>query len=222
MSRVALTGASPLATGIAEGLVNRGTQLVAVDCSFTSENEISDAIAAAERALGGVDQVVHTWLAPSLVTPRAFTDLDEAEWVDGCERSMEAAWWLARRVVAPLSRTRGSLVFVVPTIGMSGGANFSMLAATAEGMRVLVKACGRQWGAIGVTANVLAAAPHHWVSDDAADALTRSVSLSVPALGGPGDPESDLAPLIEMLGAPETHFLTAGTLVADGGIWMGL
>ena len=142
MSRVALTGASPLAIGIAAGLVDRGAQVAAVDCSFTSEDEVGTAIAAAERALGGVDQVVHTWLAPSLVTPRAFTDLDEAAWVDGCERSMEVAWWLARRVVAPLSSTRGSMVFVVPTIGMSGGANFSMLAATAEGMRVLAKACG--------------------------------------------------------------------------------
>ena len=166
--------------------------------------------------------MVHTWLAPSLVTPHRFTDLDEAAWVDGCERSMEVAWWMARRVVAPLSSTRGSMVFVVPTIGMSGGANFSMLAATAEGMRVLVKACGRQWGSIGITANTLAVAPHHWVAADEADALTRSVSLSVPALGGPGDPAADLAPLIEMLGAPDAHFLTAGTLVADGGIWMGL
>ena len=217
-----LTGASPLAAGIAEGLASRGAQVAAVDCSVTSEDEIGIAIAAAERALGGVDQVVHTWLAPSLVTPHRFTDLDESAWIAGCERSMEVAWWMARRVVAPLSSTRGSLVFVVPTIGMSGGASFSMLAATAEGMRVLAKACGRQWGALGITANTLAAAPHHWVAADDADALTRSVSLAVPALGGPGDPAADLAPLIEMLGAPETNFFTAGTLVADGGIWMGL
>ena len=102
-----LTGASPLATGIATGLVDRGAQVAPVDCSFTSEDEIATAIAAAERALGGLDQVVHTWLAPSLVTPRLFTDLDEAAWVDGCERSMEAAWWLARRVAAPLSSAAG-------------------------------------------------------------------------------------------------------------------
>jgi NAD(P)-dependent dehydrogenase (short-subunit alcohol dehydrogenase family) len=235
--RVVLTGASPLAIGIAAGLLDRGahvavlapdasagvaTSVTPVECAFTSEDEIATAVAAAERALGGVDQVVHTWLAPSLVTPHTFTTLDETAWIDGCERSMEAAWWLARLAVAPLTSTRGSLVFVVPTIGMSGGAKFSMLAAAAEGMRVLMKACGRQWGAIGVTANTLAAAPHHWVADAAADALTRSVSLSVPALGGPGDPAGDLAPLIEMLGAPEAHFLTASTVVADGGIWMGL
>jgi NAD(P)-dependent dehydrogenase (short-subunit alcohol dehydrogenase family) len=166
--------------------------------------------------------VVHTWLAPSVVMPHVFMDLDEAAWIAGCERSMEAAWWLARRVVAPLTATHGSMVCVVPTIGMSGGANFSMLAATAEAMRVLMKACGRQWGLVGITANTLAAAPNHWVTDDEADALTRSVSLSKPAFGKPGDPAADLAPLIEMLGDPGAHFLTAGTVVADGGTWMGL
>ena len=85
-----------------------------------------------------------------------------------------------------------------------------------------MKACGRQWGLVGITANTLAAAPNHWVTDDEADALTRSVSLSKPAFGKAGDPADDLAPLVAMLADPGAHFLTAGTLVADGGIWMGL
>ena len=37
-----------------------------------------------------------------------------------------------------------------------------------------------------------------------------------------GDTGSDLAPVIELLGTEEAHFLTAGTLVTDGGLWMGL
>ncbi len=237
LKRVVITGASPLASGIATGLVELGAKVAVlapeaseravpgvtpVVCSFRSEVEIGAALAAAEADLGGVDQVVHTWLAPSIVRPHILVDVDDDAWVDGCERSIEAAWWLARRAVAPLTATHGSLVCVVPTVGMSGGANFSMLAATAEAMRVLMKACGRQWGLVGITANTLAAAPNHWVSDDEADALTRSVSLSKPAFGKPGDPAADLAPLIEMLGDPAAHFLTAGTVVADGGIWMGL
>lgn len=235
--RVAITGASPLASGLAAGLLELGatvallapdagalalSEVTAVDCGFASEAEIGVAIATADAALGGIDQVVHTWLAPSIVTPHVLVELDEAAWVDGCERSIEAAWWLARRVVAPLTATHGSLVCVVPTVGMSGGANFSMLAAASEAMRVLMKACGRQWGLVGITANTLAAAPNHWVTDDEADALTRSVSLSQPAFGRAGDPADDLAPLVAMLADPGAHFLTAGTVVADGGIWMGL
>jgi hypothetical protein len=40
--------------------------------------------------------------------------------------------------------------------------------------------------------------------------------------GRVGDPGRDLAPVIELLGTDEAHFLTAGTLVTDGGLWMGL
>ena len=237
LRRVVITGTSPLARGLAVGLIDRGATVAVlapdasaiavpgvtpVDCGFVSENQIAAALATAEGGLGGIDQVVHTWLAPSVVVPHVLVELDEAAWIHGCERSMEAAWWLARRVVTPLTATHGSMVCVVPTVGMSGGAQFSMLAATAEAMRVLMKACGRQWGLVGITANTLAAAPNHWVTDDEADALTRSVSLSKPAFGTPGDPAADLAPLVEMLADPGAHFLTAGTVVADGGIWMGL
>lgn len=223
--RVVVVGDGRLADGLTRGLVDHGARVATVtggDDAFDGEAAVAAALDAASGTLGGLDLVVHTWVAPSLLTPRRFVDLDEAAWAAGCERSMEVAWWVARAAAAPLRAARGAMVFVVPTIGLSGGADFSMLAATAEAVRVLAKACGRQWGAHGVTVNTLAAAPHHWVAPDDADALTRSVSLSTAALGGPGDPAEDLAPLVALLAAPGAHFLTAGTLVADGGIWMGL
>lgn len=217
-----VTGSSPLADGIVAGLTELGVGVAALDCEFTSEAEVADALAAAERSLDGIDQIVHTWLAPGLVTAHPFMDVDEAAWAAGCEHSLEAAWWLARRSPDVLRATSGSLVFVVPTIGMAGAAEFAMLAAVAEGVRVLAKGCGRQWGVDGVTVNTLAAAPHHWLDAATADALTRAISLSTPAFGTPGDAADDLAPLIVLLDDPDAHFLTANTLVADGGTWMGL
>ena len=97
-----------------------------------------------------------------------------------------------------------------------------MLATVAEGIRVLVKGCGRQWAQYGITANTVAAAPHHWVDEAAGERLRASVTLSVPAFGGSGDAAGDLAPLVAALGGRDAHFLTAGTVVADGGTWMGL
>jgi hypothetical protein len=52
--------------------------------------------------------------------------------------------------------------------------------------------------------------------------LTRAVSLSAPSMGGPGAARADVAPLVSLLADNDAHFLTAGTLVADGGLWMGL
>ena len=84
------------------------------------------------------------------------------------------------------------------------------------------RACGRQWGVDGATVNTIAAAPHHWVDAETADTLTRGISLSTPAFGGHGSVADDLAPLIALLDDPDAHFLTAATLVADGGTWVGL
>lgn len=219
---VVVTGDGPLADGLLDGLDALGIAAVPLECTFESEDAVRAALAAADARLRGIDQVVHTWLAPGVVEPHRFVDLADDEWADGCERSLAAAWWLTRASAEPLRASAGSLVFVVPTLGMAGAAEFTMLAAVAEGVRVLAKACGRQWGVDGVTVNTVAAAPHHWVDDDTAEALTRAISLSTPAFGNAGGIADDLAPLVALLADPDAHFLTAATLVADGGTWVGL
>jgi 3-oxoacyl-[acyl-carrier protein] reductase len=219
---VVVSGTGRLAEGLIDGLDDLGVAALPLDCEFGSEAEVAAALEAADRRVGGIDQIVHTWLAPGVVVPHRFMDVDEDEWAAGCEQSLAAAWWLARASAEPLRASMGSLVFLVPTVGMAGAAEFTMLAAVAEGVRVLAKGCGRQWGADGVTVNTIAAAPHHWLEEDTADGLTRAISLSTPAFGRAGDAAADLAPLIALLDDPDAHFLTAGTLVADGGTWMGL
>jgi 3-oxoacyl-[acyl-carrier protein] reductase len=219
---VVVTGDGALAEQLLDGLDALGCGAHHLDCAFNSEDDVRDALRAAAAELHGIDQVVHTWLAPGVVEAHRFVDLRDDEWADGCEHSLAVAWWVARACAEPLRASSGSLVFVVPTLGMAGAAEFSMLAAVAEGVRVLAKGCGRQWGVDGVTVNTIAAAPHHWVDAETADALSRGISLSTPAFGHAGDPADDLAPLIALLDDPDAHFLTAATLVADGGTWVGL
>jgi 3-oxoacyl-[acyl-carrier protein] reductase len=238
MTRVMVTGAHPLALGIARGLADRGDDVVVlapsvapgawpehrtVTCDFASEASTAAAVDAAVATLGGLELVVHAWLAGALFTEAEFATLDEATWVAACEGSFEGAWWLMRHLRAPISASGGgSVVTVVPSIGIAGGAGFAMLATVAEGLRVLAKGCGRQWAQYGITANTVAAAPHHWVDHEAGERLRKAVTLSVPAFGGSGDAAADLAPLVAALGGRDAHFLTAGTVVADGGTWMGL
>jgi NAD(P)-dependent dehydrogenase (short-subunit alcohol dehydrogenase family) len=194
-----------------------------VRCSFASEKEVEQAVRDTVDTLGGVDQVVHAWVADGLVDSCAFMDIDEARWIDACEASLEGAWWLTRRVIEPLRAAGGgSIVYLVPTVGLSGAASYSMLAAVAEGVRVLAKGVGRQWVKHGVTANTIATAPGLWVGAENEEALARAISLAVPAFGRAGDPFADLAPLTSVLAEPESHFISAATLVADGAVWMGL
>lgn len=220
---MAVTGDTGLAEGVAAGLRALGAEVALLDCAFESEADVRAAVATARDVLGGdIDQVVHAWVEPALLDAHVFADVTEETWAVACEHTLEAAWWIARQSSPALRATHGSLVFLVPTIGMAGGAGYAMLAAVAEGVRVLAKGCGRQWGTAGVTCNTIAVAPHHWTGRDAGAELTRNITLAVPAMGGEGDPAGDLAPLVALLADDDAHFLTAGTLVADGGTWMGL
>ncbi len=238
--RVAVTGAHPLAVGIASWFAASEAQVAVlseeapdrqlggpglrfVRCDFSSAATVRRAIEDVVEALDGLDQVVHAWLAPGLVERVGFTDVPEAMWLSRCERSLEAAWWLSQQVIRPLRAAGGgSVVYLVPSVGLTGAAGFSLLATVAEGIRVLAKGCGRQWGKHHVTANIIVTEPGLWVGREAAYQLFRSISLSVPAFEDPADPAGDIGPLASMLGDPDTHYLTAGTLVADGGVWMGL
>lgn len=220
--RVVLTGASPSAAAIADALSAAGGRLQRITDGFGSEPAVAEALAAAEAELGGIDQVVHAWMPEAVMSAAAFLSLDEQAWADGCEAALSGAWWLARQAIPLLLKTQGSLLFLVPTIGMSGAADYSMLASVAEGIRVLAKGCGRQLGTEGVTVNTIATANALWMPPDDAKTVTGATTLSTPAFGRSGDPAGDLAPLVALIGQAEAHFVTAGTIVADGGIWMGL
>jgi NAD(P)-dependent dehydrogenase (short-subunit alcohol dehydrogenase family) len=240
--RVIVAGNAGPGAGIAAALAGDGARVVVlapedqagtaggdvegmhrVECAFASAAQVADGVRAAVEMLGGVDQFVYAWYPRQLTEITTFTEIAEDEWARACEGPLDAAWWLVRALIGPMSDAGGgSMVFVVPTVGLTGASGFVMLATVAEGLRVLAKGCGRCWGGDGVTVNTLATSPSLWVSADHGQRLLREISLSVPALGRVGDPGEDLAPMIELLGTEEAHFLTAGTLVTDGGLWMGL
>ena len=241
--RIVVAGSSGPGAGIAAALAADGARVAVLEpapkgqgssapddgpvhrltCDFASSAAVGTGVTAAVDALGGIDQFVYAWYPEELTAATTFTEVSEEEWARVCEGVLDAAWWLVRALIAPLrSSGGGSIVFVVPTVGLTGASGFVMLSVVAEGLRVLAKGCGRCWGEDGVAVNTLATSPALWVAPDHGERLLREISLSVPAMGRAGDPGSDLAPVIELLGTEEAHFLTAGTLVTDGGLWMGL
>jgi NAD(P)-dependent dehydrogenase (short-subunit alcohol dehydrogenase family) len=110
----------------------------------------------------------------------------------------------------------GRIVFVTPTLSMSGAPRLAPYAAAVEGQRLLAKSAARQWGPDGITVNCLAPAPEHV----AAGVRSTDVSLAPAALGGPGDPADDLGPVVAFLTGADGHFVTGVTICADGGVWM--
>ncbi len=225
-TRTLLVGDGPLADGLHDGLVDRGHVVAQVvpahagarsDAGTGSGAGISAGISAAVGLIGEVDLVVHVPQTPSSPTP--LLDQSTEQWVEACEAPMAEAFAVAR-TCRPHLADRARLVWVVSTVAMGGAAGFAGSAAASEGIRALAKGAARQWGPDGLTTAVLAVAPEVAFTPEAGAEVAATTTLADPALGRPGNPYGDLAPLLDLLADPAARFVTGATLVADGGVWM--
>lgn len=204
------------------GLVDQGHRVSSVDIgSGLSEDEADAAFARAASELGGLDLVLCAPFEAAAWRPRALAELTDSDWQRGVEAPLDLTRWLTRAVIRPLTDRRGTLVFIVPTVGLVGGAGYSVDACASEGIRGWAKSLAKQWGEHKVRVHCVAIALQH-LSGDSTHAPERLVQLVPPALGSVGDARAELAPVFAMLSAPALGFVTGSTLVVDGGLYMGL
>jgi 3-oxoacyl-[acyl-carrier protein] reductase len=141
--------------------------------------------------------------------PRAFESLGDDDWERAFEQPVQAT---IEALAAAFDDGVKRIVVVVPTLGMSGGAHYSHVAAPAEAIRVLVKAVARSWGRDGVTINAVALGSHDFV--DAPD-IAGPQTLAPASL-----PTADPTAVIEFLCSEAAADVTGQTVVVDGGLLM--
>lgn len=215
---IVVTGADqPYVQGLAAGLVTDGARVatVAVD-AIRSRADAEAAFARVAEEHGPIAGVVHAAIDPVAFERVPMHAVDDARWDAVWEQTMRRTLFVLQAGHTQMHDGGGAFVFVTPVVGMAGAAELAPYAAAMEGVRVLAKAAARQWGAVGIRVNCLAPAPEHVPIGVPSGAL----ALSPPALGGPGDPEADLAPVVAWLLGDGAHFVTGLTLSVDGGVWM--
>ena len=214
---VALVGDAGALAPLTAELESRNRRAVAVEARVGEREALERAFATAADELGGPVRIVVHAAVPAVAFERvAFEDVDDARWDAVWEGTMTAALAVLQASFTHLRGSGGRVVFVTPTVSMSGAPGLVAYAAAMEGQRLLAKSAARQWGPDGITVNCLAPAPEHVPIGVA----SSEVSLAPPALGGPGDAETDLGPVVVFLASDDAHFLTGETLCADGGVWM--
>lgn len=212
---VLVTGASAaLGAGVVRALRAAGATVGVVDGDLADRDGAVQAVAAAVAEVGRPHALVHAVVEPAALLPTPLADVSDEQWWASWEVTMRTSLWLCQAVHEHVAGNDGRVVFLTPTVGMSGGADLAPLAAASEGQRLLAKSAARQWGADGITVNSVAVSPGLLGLD------VGDMALSAPALGRVGDPEADLGPVVAFLCGADSHFLTGATLVADGGVWM--
>lgn len=204
----------------AEGGVARSIE---ADC--TDYGAVEAAVALAADTFGGLDMMIHNAVYPhgNGVTP--LEDLTD----DHVERmlsvSLAGSYNTARAALPWLKKSACPryIGFTSP-FGLYAARTDASYAAVKSGTRGFVKALAREWGTYGITVNVISPAALTEGADQYIEGNPgmRDAFYRKFALRRIGRPREDVAEAIAAICGPEFNYLTAQTLVLDGGLYTAL
>ena len=99
---------TPFGRRVALALDRVGIAVTAVDV------DLDDRVAVTDAMTGEIDGVVYAHVDPRCLEPQAFVDVDPARWDAACERQLRMLLHGVQASYAPLARSHGAMVCVVP------------------------------------------------------------------------------------------------------------
>jgi 3-oxoacyl-[acyl-carrier protein] reductase len=236
---VIVTGASRgIGRVIAEELAEAGHDLVLVDLfeeplrevaaslegkvkvlplvgDVTDWERVQAIVAEANEAFGGIAGLVNN---AGVTADNLFVRMDPETWRKPIDINLGGTFHFTRAVAPLMMRQRsGRIVNIASVIGLSGNAGQANYAASKAGVIALTKSVAKELGSRGVTCN--AVAPGFIATDMTAELpeKVRDDMLSRIPLRRLGEPK-DVAGVVKFLLSPDAAYLTAQTLVVDGGM----
>jgi 2-hydroxycyclohexanecarboxyl-CoA dehydrogenase len=168
---------------------------------------------------GRVDGLVNN--AQSFISAKPLETVT-AEDMDLLHRTGPLGTLWCMQAVFPYMRDQGfgRIVNTSTAVGIRGGAGYGPYGSSNEAIRALTRTAAREWGRYGIVVNCHcpAAAGHRNPPepDDIRFDQWQSMYATHP-MGRDGDPEEDIAPIIEFLLSDDCRWLTGETLMSDGG-----
>jgi NAD(P)-dependent dehydrogenase (short-subunit alcohol dehydrogenase family) len=214
-----LTGRTEAKLRQAEAALNaHGVQVLVVPGDTRRRADADQAVAAAIEQFGRIDALVNNAQSSTPGVPlEAVTD---ENWRETLESGLYGTLYFMQAVL-PHMKQRGSgrIVNFASRTGIEGTRGFAPYAAAKEGIRGLSRVAAREWGAYGITVNVVCPAALTPAAQTYLEANPSEFTryLSEIALGRLGDPEKDIGRLVAFLCSDSAGYVTGQTINADGG-----
>jgi meso-butanediol dehydrogenase/(S,S)-butanediol dehydrogenase/diacetyl reductase len=213
------------ATALDDAAAALGDAALAVVADAADGGSMGRVAQLARERFGGIDHLVANAGGHGF---SAVGRTDDAEWAASINANLTTAFVSVRECLPDLTAARGSILIVSSIAGLAAGPDTAGYTTAKHALLGLTRSIARDYGAVGVRANVLCpgwtmtpmadgemqqfaqAAGHASIGDAYAD-VTRNVPLRRPAH------VDEIAAVARFLLSSEASYVTGAVIVADGG-----
>lgn len=230
-------GAAGIGGAVTRVLVQRGAKVVFVDLNEEAGNaldaELGDdaiflagdvskretadkAVALAVEKFGKLNSLVNNAHASR---QKKFIDHEVEDWALSFDTGFWATVNFMQAAYPELRKEGGAVVNYGSGVGMEGQVTMASYGAAKEAIRGLSRTVALEWGPENIRVNVIspkAMTPGVQAWKDANPEAWEATVSKVP-LARFGDPEADVAPIVAFLISDDSAYMTAQTVMADGG-----
>jgi NAD(P)-dependent dehydrogenase (short-subunit alcohol dehydrogenase family) len=194
-----------------------GRKAFVIPADVTSQEAVSDAVAAAIDQLGNVDVVVNNAGGSNFMV--GFRDLRLSGWEKLMRLNLDSAVYVCHAFASHLlDRGQGSVINVASVAGVAASPLLTPYGAAKAGLISLTKSLAVEWGLQGVRVNALCPG---WTATDLnrnlwLDPEAGPATIATVPMGRWGTPEEMAGPAV-FLASDASSYMTGQVLIVDGG-----
>ena len=201
-----------------EELTALGVPALAAVCDVSKKADIDAMVTAAVSRFGRVDALVNN--AQTFRPQEPLATVTEEDLDVFYDSGVKGTLWGMQAVHPHMQEAGwGRIVNVASAAGITGMPGYGAYNASKEAIRALTRTAAREWGRDGIVVNCIcpgAASKRGLDAAARADDAFREFLKDHP-MGRQGDPEDDIAPVVQFLCSDACRYLTGQTLMVDGG-----
>jgi len=190
-----------------------------VQCDVGDAASIDAAIDAILAESGGLDGLVHNATSGLSPVPVRLAEVSAADFMNHIEVALRGAYLLAQKAWPALRARRGSYLLMTSEAGFEGKSRLAPYAGVKAAQRGFARALAREWGPEGVRVNCLAPLASSPAMERAFE-LEPSMATRILGrnpLARVGDATTDIGRAARFLLSDDASYVTAHTLMVDGG-----
>ena len=200
-----------------EELKSYGTNIVAVKCDISDEEEVKNFIAESKKQLGSIDILINN---AGITKDGLLMRMKEKDFSDVLDVNLKGTFITTREAASIIMKQRhGKIINISSVVGVIGNAGQCNYAASKAGVIGFSKSVARELASRNITVNVVAPG---FINTDMTGVLPEKVKESM-LQGIPlkriGEPK-DIANAVLFLASDLSNYITGQVINVDGGMVM--